>query len=69
MESLKNTTEEITVQCLYLPNKATSFARYLNEKVPDRFRALVLTAEMKLKQWAAQEAAEFQHFSTEAVLR
>lgn len=38
-------------------------AKYVSETVIDRFQALALTLESKLKLWTAQDSAPLQHFS------
>lgn len=55
------------LSALYLPNQAPNFQRCVLENAREQFRALHLTVEKKVKQWAAGNTAELQRLCTEPV--
>lgn len=62
-EILKRIREEIMGDCHVSVRLGSKIARFVNEMVPDQFQVLELTAEYKLKQWAAGEQKSFNNVS------
>lgn len=61
-------TQEIIAQCSVSAKQGSNLARYVEEKVPNRFQVLDRTVEKELKQWAARETEELHQFFTKQLV-